>query len=151
MKRDIWSVVFFLVIAGFGLACTMDVRESMIKLPGDSLGATGFPRIFGYVLFGLCVLAAGLSFFRKLGEAGESQLTRESWGLIFVSCGYILGISYVGFAISTLIYLFLTSAIFVGFKKEKLGGIAIYSVVVTGVAFTFFKVFKVYLPETIFF
>jgi len=151
MKRDLWSVVFFLVVAGFGFACTQDVREAMIKLPGDSLGATGFPHIFGYILFGLCILAAGLSLFQKTDETGGNQLTKESWGLIFVSSGYILGISYVGFAISTLVYLFLTSAIFVGFDKQKLKGIAIYSVVVTVVAFTFFKMFKVYLPDTFFF
>lgn len=151
MKKDYWSVVFFLIVAGFGLACTIDVRESMIQLPGDSLGATGFPRIFGYFLFALCLIAAGQALLKPAAGTGTSQLTKESWGLIFVSCGYILGISYLGFAISSLVYLFLTSAIFVGFRKEKYRGIFVYSLVVTLIAFTFFRLFKVYLPDTILF
>ncbi len=151
MKKDYWGVVFFLIVAGFGLACTLDVQEAMIQLPGDSLGATGFPKIFGYFLMFLGLIAAGQALLTPAAEIGASQLTKESWGLILVSCGYILGISYLGFALSSLVYLFFTSAIFVGFRKEKYRGILIYSVVVTAIAFTFFKVFKVYLPDTILF
>lgn len=151
MKKDMWSVVFFLILAGFGLACTIDVRESMIQLPGDTLGATGFPRIFGYALCALSLIAAGYALFQPVSDIDSGKLTKDSWALILISSGYILGISFIGFAISTLVYLFLSSAIFVGFRREKLRGILIYSVVVTVIAFTFFKMFKVYLPDTILF
>ncbi len=148
MKKDVGSFVFFLVVAGFGLACTMDVHESILAIPGDIMGPTGFPRIFGWFLFALSLASAVFSLTGRDGAVGESQLTRDSWRLILVSCGYILGISYVGFAVSTLIYLFLASCMFVRFKREKIRGIVIYSILVTGVAFTFFRLFKVYLPDT---
>ncbi len=140
-----------LVLAAFGVACMIDVSEPMIRLPQDVLGSTGFPRIAGGLLALISVVTASYILFRGDYENTGAPLTRKSWGLIAVSCGYILGISYVGFAISTLIYLFLTSEIFCDFNRARLKGIIVYSFAVTTVAFVFFKIFKVYLPDTILF
>ena len=146
-----WSIVFMLCLMAYGIACSLDVREAMIRLRGDYLGASGFPRIVGVLLAVVCLVAI-VGIIRGGEEATEgTPLTKKSFLLIGITSGYILGISYLGFTISTLVYLFCTTMIFSDFNRSRIRGIVIYSVVVTAVAFLFFKGFKVYLPDTLLF
>ncbi len=135
----------------YGIACTLDVREAAIRIRGDHIGATVFPRLVGGLLALTCLVAIFGMLKGKFLEDEGATFTRKSLWLILVSCGYILGISYIGFAVSTFVYLFFTSIIFRDFSRDRLKGILIYSLAVTLVAFLFFKGFKVYLPDTILF
>ncbi len=145
-----WSSAFFcLLLLLFGIACTMDTQESFFKLDGDVLGASGFPRIMGGLLAVLCLIDLIRTLVQKpAAETGENSFNRNIYAALAISAGYVLGISYVGFAISTFLYLIMISLTFVDFDFSKIRGILVYSLGVTAVAFFFFKVFKVYLPDT---
>lgn len=65
--------------------------------------------------------------------------------LIFVI--YIVGLATVGYAISTVLFLFVLSSYFYGKIDKKMIGIAIYAVAATVVVYLLFVyVFKIRLP-----
>lgn len=140
-----------LCLAAFGVACMLDVREAAIQIRGDYIGATGFPRLVGGLLALTCMVTIVAIWRGMLDKDEGSTFANKSYWLILVTSGYILGISYVGFIISTLLYLFFSTILFCDFNRGRLKGIIIYSLAVTFVAFLFFKGFKVYLPDTILF
>ena len=146
-----WTIATLLALTVLGVACIFDVQESMMSFGDDILGVTGFPRIVG----GMLALAAGglavHTAFKKGGETRSmsGKVDYRSGIALVLSAGYILGVSKLGFVTSTLVYLIGLSLLFDKFKTKNLPGIAIYSIGVTLAAYGFFKFFKVYLPDTI--
>ena len=149
MKK--WTVVLLLVAIVLGVMCMLDVSESRFVMAADSIGASWYPRIVGFCLI---VSAAALLVFTLIRGADtplDTIVDIRTLLTLALSAGYVLGICYVGFMISTLIYLMFLTFIFDNLSLASWRGIIIYSVTLTFAFYCFFRFFKVYLPDTILF
>jgi hypothetical protein len=150
-----WTVVALIALISFGVICMLDVEESSFMMVSDDLlGAAGFPRIVGglLALASAIVLAQTFLDLKKKGEEPVSGKVDFRTGLAMIlAVAYVLGVTHLGFAISTILFLALIILVFDNLKLTHVKGILVYSVSLTLVAYCFFKFFKVYLPDTILF
>ena len=154
MKK--WTIVTLAAMAAFGLACVLDVRESPMTFAADRLGVSGFSRLVGLLLLvasGVLLTVVVLSK-NGGGESFKGRLDYRSGIALALSILYILGVSYLGFCVSTFLYLLVLPPLFDRFRfKDKWSPLrlAAYAAAVTLTFHFFFGVFKVYLPPTILF
>ncbi|MDR2391281.1 MAG: tripartite tricarboxylate transporter TctB family protein [Planctomycetota bacterium] len=150
-----WTIVALIMLAAFGVVCMLDVEESSFMVVSDDLlGATGFPRIVGglLALSSAIVLAQTFLDLKRKGEEPISGKIDFRTGLAMIlAVAYVLGVIHLGFAISTFFFLLFLTLVFDNLKLTHIKGILAYSAGLTLVAHYFFKVFKVYLPDTILF
>ncbi|MCC8190145.1 MAG: tripartite tricarboxylate transporter TctB family protein [Planctomycetes bacterium] len=147
-----WTIITLLCLAGFGLACTLDVRESAMAWGDDGLGVTGFPRLVGIAL----VVAATGVLIATVQQPDATTLKVKvdyrSFVALAVSMGYILGVCYLGFRLSTFGYLLILPPLFSRFRFGSSASVLWlvgYALGVTIVFHLFFGIFKVYLPPTV--
>jgi putative tricarboxylic transport membrane protein len=136
-------ILFYLVLA-FLLK-----KES---LTGDALGAGGFPMILGVIGLAILVFITAKVFKDKTKipipmlrlKSVEGKLLALN---IVIFSAYLLLMDVIGFALSTLLFLF-GSARGMGYKKTVL--LSLFSLLLTVVlVFTFGKLFFVPLPRGI--
>lgn len=122
---------------------------------GDILGPTGFPRIIILCAMLLLVIQV-FKLFRKIRQdknaaASAFQVTEEKTGYIrMASCIvlillYILGMQYLGYALTTMLFAFVFGKV-VGYKKNI--KLLLFSVVVSLALVTVFgTLFSIALPR----
>lgn len=151
----IWTIIVLALMTAFGVACMLDVQESSMAFGDDILGVTGFPRIVGALL----ALASGALLVQTAirkddGASLKGKVDYRSFVALGLSIAYVLGVCYLGFRISTLVYLLILPPLFDRFRftsKRSAVWLAVYAVGLTVVFHLFFGFFKVYLPPTILF
>ena len=149
-KDKIVSIVFILLSVAI-LVLTQQVRVlPNLAEPGPRL----FPQI---AAIGMILCGIGM-FFTKDPEAKEETvyLTRDGWKrfavVIAVMAAYILGLTYIGFLISTPIAMLGFIAVLRSGKPVSKIGSVIIALAVTGILyFTFVKLFVIPLPKGKFF
>ena len=146
-KADIFGSCILILICG-GLATQVMGIESGLSV--DILGPRFFPGMILAIIIALSILVIGITLKSKEGTdtifATRSGLIHTIITLlIFVI--YIVGLATVGYAISTVLFLFVLSSYFYGKIDKKMIGIAIYAVAATVVVYLLFVyVFKIRLP-----
>lgn len=150
-----WTIITLIAITALGVGCIVDVQESTMAFGDDKLGVTGFPRMVG-ALLALASLALLVQTIVKKDEGVslKGKVDYRSVVALILSVGYILGVCYLGFRVSTLVYLLVLPPLFDRFRfatRRSPLWLVLYAFGVTLVFHVFFKVFKVYLPDTIWF
>ncbi len=152
MKNKLIEIATLCVLACVGALCMMDTPEPVISFQKDYLGNSGYPRIVGTLLI-ISSLLYSLFILRDKNPRKGEGITSASFVLpLTLACLYIAGIVNVGFATSSVIFIFCFSLIGQGAITRKLvtSGL-IVSVAVTAVTYGAFRIFKVYLPDTVLF
>lgn len=141
------------VLGGVGIWCALGIEEPAFSLQKDYLGVSGYPLLVGLLLAGVCLLRILCGAF--LSAAGAVQPADERpWAVlpVLVAAAYVAGISSVGFLLCTFCYLGLMP-----FLLDRQSGLRgwwknlVYALAVSAVLFAFFRLFKIYLPDTILF
>lgn len=136
-KANIFGSCILILICG-GLATQVMGIESGLSV--DILGPRFFPGMILAIIIALSILVIGITLKSKEGT-GTIFATRSGLIhtiitlLIFVI--YIVGLATVGYAISTVLFLFVLSSYFYGKIDKKMIGIAIYAVAATVVVYRY--------------
>lgn len=148
------AVVLF-VLLGFSAACLfMGTRGDVLVLKNESLPANLYSNILAGLLGGVCLLRlALLRFFggNKTAKNGKRIWTRSTILIGLCAILYALGITYVGFYVSTFLCML---GLFLGFenwRRDKLKAGLLFSLGLCLVFFVSFNFLKIYLPDGILF
>lgn len=138
----VFSAIFFVLAGTFPAA------------RGDGLGPGGFPRIVTGVMFFLGIMLSLNSFVAiRKGENEEHRMDREDFVRMVVLGGafllYITVIKYLGYIITTPIFIFIFMYLYGDRKWKRMVIVALIGAAVTFVLFKY--VFMIYLPEFYFF
>ncbi len=127
----------------------------------NALGMKGeflTPNFYSNILSVCLIVAASVQIgaqwmLLKNGVAKEKQ--KEKWAVtafvMICSVLYVIGISHIGFYVSTLVCLFLLNMTFEGWKRECIWKAAVFSAGVCLIFFVAFQQLKVFLPKSILF
>ena len=152
------ELILLLLMLGISLNCALGIEEPAFSLQKDYMGVSGYPRLVGSFLALLCVLRMLWLLSSRAKEYLQKNVSQNTPPItkIFVPVGlaviFVYGISTIGFILCTFLYLLLMP-----FLLDKdatyhfLGKHALYAGIVTGILYTFFRIFKIYLPSTILF
>lgn len=152
------ELILLLLMLGISLNCALGIEEPAFSLQKDYMGVSGYPRLVGSFLALLCVLRMLWLLSSRAKEYLQKNVSHNAPPItkIFVPVGlavvFVYGISTIGFILCTFLYLLLMP-----FLLDKdatyqfLGKHALYAGIVTGILYTFFRIFKIYLPSTILF
>ena len=109
-------------------------------------GATMFPIIAGIVM-----VAAGVGLFITSNKQRPSYFGKEEWinlgkvSLVFAA--YVVCMKLLGFLVSTVVFLFVLSTLFLRGKKASILVRVVYSVVCSGAIYYIFRILlKLPLP-----
>lgn len=155
MKFSEFFLLFFFIF--LGLFCALAANEPAFSLQKDYLGATGYPRMVGFALAALSLVALLRGLYR-LKISGTNAATQETPSLlksaepVALAIIYVAGIAWFGFIISTFTYLFIMPRFLgSGSSRTALLKNLLYALLITGIIEAFFKIFKIYLPATLLF
>ena len=149
MRDKIGGAVFAL----FGLIITMFTGQ--IQVPAN-LSEPG-PRLFPYISgIGMIICGVGMILTAKKEKDEKPYLTKEGWKRLLivgaVLLAYYFGLEFLGFLISTPIFTFAIITILAGKTKISKIGTVIIAVITTAALYILFNnVFKILLPNGIFF
>lgn len=150
----IFEICLLILFATFGVCCALGATEPAFSLQKDYLGVSGYPRIVGLLLAAFCLWG----LLRRLlsQKISSGTISTRSLRQVTIAAGlaiaYVAGISWLGFIISTFIYLCIMPCLLAGStERAVLLKNMLYACCVTGVIEAFFKIFKIYLPSTILF
>lgn len=135
-----------------GIAAMLLSMQIALKNASNDPGSRVFPMIAGAGL-----IVCGLGIFITAGKREQKVfLGKEGWLRVLLASAvmilYTLGLKYLGFLISTPLFLFAIISLFAQGKKSSLVGRIIYSLVVTGcVWYVFGKLLAVALPAGVLF
>ena len=150
------NIIECLLLAVWGIVgayCALGIEEPAFSLQKDYLGVSGYPLMVGLLLAGTCLLRVVHLVFSP-AEKKEQPSQKRPWAIVpvAVAAAYVAGISSVGFLLCTFWYLCLMP-----FLLDRQSGRRdwwknlIYALAVSAVLFAFFRIFKIYLPDTILF
>lgn len=149
MRDKIGGAVFAL----FGLIITLFTGQ--IQVPAN-LSEPG-PRLFPYIAgVGMIICGIGMMLTAKQSENDKPFLTKEGWKRLLivgaVLFAYYLGLVFLGFLISTPFFTFAIIMILSsGTKLSKIGTVVIALITTAALYIIFNNVFKILLPNGIFF
>lgn len=147
MNRIEWLLLIVLCL--LGAFCALWIEEPAVSLQKDYLGVSGYPLIIGCALAGACLLRLAAV---GNGEGEEGNSSSRIVRPILLATAYVGGIAFIGFLISTFLYLaFMPLLLDREAGAKCLGRNLFYALAVTAVMCAFFRFFKIYLPETILF
>jgi len=146
---DLYAGIFLFLFAGALYYGGMTVR--MIEI--SRYGSGFFPKILA-ILLAITSAIIIVSGYRRTKGADEAQGEEPHWKGILstfvLMIAYMVLIPYVGFMITTAVYLFLQMNILTARESRKLGMFAVIAVVASVVIyFTFVKAFNLMLPAGI--
>lgn len=140
------------VMGLFGACCALWIEEPAFSLQKDYLGVSGYPLLIGGALAGACLLRlVRLAFAPGRGGGGMAGAGRTLCPVL-LAAAYVGGIASVGFLLCTFLYLAVMP-----FLLDRGAGARgwwknlLYALGVAAVMYAFFRVFKIYLPDTILF
>ncbi len=138
------------------LGLVVIIAASQIPMPNSSAttGEPG-PRVFPY-LAGALLILSGIGLILEKQEEYEPFLTKRQWGqlglLLLVIVLYAFGLHFFGFAIPSVVLLYVTMTMFAGDVKVSIPIKILYSIAITAfIWFIFVQVFKTVLPRGILF
>lgn len=139
--KEVFVGVVMTAFALFYLASTINIK----KLNGVGVGAEFMPRLYGTVVLILGIMqiyfsSKKLNFFKE-SEEGENISDTKNAMLSFILIIVYFGImNFIGFIISSILFLFgLSSLLTPKSKKKNLFVTIIFSVVLPILCFYFFK------------
>ncbi len=140
------------ILTLMGVAAALMSMQVRVKTGSTDPGSRLFPMMasVSLTLCGIGVLASAAKSQEK------TFLSGEGWKRIGISFGililYILLLKYIGFLISTPVFLFAVTGMLAGEKKAAMWGRIVYSLVITGLTwYTFVKVLSMPLPKGVIF
>lgn len=141
-----------LLLLGFaliGLALTLDLQAPvLLSFQKDYLPADTYARILAVALGCSALLAlAAVPFGRQLSPTPLRPRHPVPLQGMLLSALYLIGVSYIGFFVSSAAYLAALALLFSGEGKKELVPALVYALLVSGTAKILFGVFKVYLPN----
>lgn len=147
MKKDRAIGLVSLALGIATMIGTMQIPISSSIASSPEPGPRLFPTIAGVLL-----IICGLGLILQKQKDAEPFLEKQQWkrlgvlALVFVL--YCVGLSFLGFVISTPVMLFVSMTMFAGEKKLPLPAKLLYCAGVTGVIYLLFVVlFKTNIPS----
>lgn len=110
------------------------------------------PRLFPYISGGgIFICGVGMALTKQKEEQKQAYLDRDGWKRMVMASAlmivYYLGLNYLGFLISTPIFMFLVIWLLASGKKINLIFSIALSVLTTGLLYVLFKqAFMIFLP-----
>jgi len=145
-----------LLLIGFSLACLLsDSGASALVLKDESLPAHLYSNVLAGLLAVVSVLRLGALFVRR--GAAEGTGKREPMALpstlLIAGCSvfYTLGISYMGFYVSTFVFMFVLFLGFENWRKDRVKTGLVFSLGLCAIFFVSFYFLKIYLPDGLLF
>jgi Tripartite tricarboxylate transporter TctB family len=154
MKRNEVITLIFLII--FSVACIISASGgSALILADESLPAHVYSNILAVLLlFVALVRLISLIFFQRTGviqAATEPIMSRST--LLIAACAvlYTIGITYIGFYVSTFFCMIVLYLGFENWQKSKIRIGMIFSVGLCVLFYVSFSFLKIYLPDGLLF
>lgn len=142
------------VLMMIGAVTALATKAMQVKMR-LSAGDPG-PKLFLYIAaVGLMVCGAGI-ILSRVPDTKMLVMGKKQWGkfvfLFLVLIGYLLGLKYLGFIISTPLAAFVLIYVLKKEKKINLAGAAAYALILTGALYlVFVKLLSIVLPRGLFF
>ncbi len=143
-KKCIEGIVITL-IGIIAIVCSLGIQDNPVKMSGW-VGFVAQARFFP-LLTGVLITVLGLRLTFFLNKNTDKSLVEYDINkkeflniliLICIVCLYLLGVTYIGFAISTLVYLFVIM-FYLNYKKYK-------TYIIIGIIIVFFVVSNYAIP-----
>lgn len=141
------------VFAVFGVLVALFAGQIRMPVNSNEPG----PRLFPYIAgFGMMLCGIGMMLTAPKGENKKQFLTKTGWVrllkmavLLFL---YYLGLKFIGFIISTLVFTAVIILLLADGKKiNKIASVIVAVVTTTAIYLLFDKVFQIQLPVGIIF
>lgn len=150
-KANILGSCVLILLCG-GMATQVMAIKTGIMV--DILGPRFFPGSVLALIAALSLLAIGITVRSKEGQdelfASKAGMIHTVMTLLIFSM-YLIGLHFIGYAVSTVLFLFVLAAYYYGKMDKKLTGIAIYSIMSSIIIFLLFTyVFNIRLPRGVF-
>jgi hypothetical protein len=155
MKRN--EAIILIVIIGLSLACIISTKGgSTLILQDESLPAHLYSNILAGILIAAAVARLAVLFFAAKTRVEEGEAVRGVFSrstLLIAGCSvlYTLGITYVGFYISTFLCMIVLYLGFENWRKSELRTGLLFSLALCLVFFISFYFLKIYLPDGLLF
>ena len=149
LKKDHWVGLLLVIL---GIAMLLLSMQIPVKNSSTDPGSRLFP-----VMASILQIVCGAGILISAGKSTDKQfLPAQGWkklGMAFgVMIAYTLALKYIGFVVSTLVFLYVVVTMLAGEEKVAVWKKILYSVVVTGLAWLVFqRVLSMNLPTGILF
>ena len=149
LKKDHWVGLLLVIL---GIAMLLLSMQIPVKNSSTDPGSRLFP-----VMASILQIVCGAGILISAGKSTDKQfLSAQGWkklGMAFgVMIAYTLALKYIGFVVSTLVFLYVVVTMLAGEEKVAVWKKILYSVVVTGLAWLVFqRVLSMNLPTGILF
>lgn len=155
MKRN--EAVILAVLMGFSVACILSTSGgSALILQDESLPAHVYSNILAGLLIAVCAVRLAMMFvFRMAGPRPEDEpapvFSPSALLIAICSIFYTIGITYIGFYISTFVCMLVLYLGFENWQKRKLRVGVIFSLGLCLIFYVSFYFLKIYLPDGLLF
>jgi hypothetical protein len=150
MNAKIVESVILVIMIALGALCMTDTPEPVISFQKDYLGNSGYPRIVCTLLILSCLVHIARALIGKSGR-GEQKSGLRLFLPLLLAVLYITGITSLGFCVSTVLFIFFFSLLGAPPTRRRITSGALVALSVTAVVYAAFKIFKVYLPDALWF
>lgn len=115
-KKDVLYSVIISLFSGLFIAETAGMNDSLMEYVPSKAGV--YTRFWLYLLIAFCVIVAVRAIIKRDKTETESCLNAASMVTIAALAAYVLALDYLGFLVSTVIYLF-GSMVYYTWKAKK--------------------------------
>jgi hypothetical protein len=152
MRSREFGILLFTGLIGLACIISSYTQETKLDLFADAaIRSQDYPIVIGSILLGLSILRIGIAIYTKEMAASAAPVLPLVWKVIISTALYLVGIDYIGFFLSTAVFLFYLTRLFEGGQQWNTRKAAFCVVSILIICYFTFSWFHIFLPDTILF